>query len=104
MRLHTLVATAGLAALVAACGQNETTSPIYPQPTFDKFGGGVCEEGYTYTPGSTSTPTTCIPDDGCIPVFDTAGTQIDCLPPDDFSEERNPGRTGRSPTGAAGVP
>jgi len=101
MNTKILIVCLGTMGLVSACGQVETPTAISPEPVFDKFGGGSCEDGYTYVPGTVDQPQ-CVPDDGCIPTYDSAGAPIDCLPPPSFSEERDPGRSstpGRSPTG-----
>lgn len=104
MKLLHFIAIAGIAGLLSACTQQEEVTMVSPQPTFDKFGNGACEEGYIYVPGSVPT-LPCIPEDECEPVYDSAGNVIECLPPRvPVREDGGPAGTGRSPTGStAGI-
>ncbi len=101
MKLNGIFAVIAVAGLVAACGQQEEMTLVSPQPTFDKYGNGACEEGYTYVPGAVP-EMPCVPDDGCDPTFDSTGAPNDCLPPprregDGHSE----GGSGRGTPGTA---
>jgi hypothetical protein len=100
MKINTFIAVLGAVGLLAACAQQEETLTIKPQPTFDKFGNGSCEDGWIYVPG-TAPIDPCIPEDECEPVYDSTGAIIECLPPQQGSQEDG-GRpfTPRSPTGA----
>lgn len=107
MKLQVLLAPVCIIGMLSACAQQEEVTMVKPQPTFDKFGNGSCDEGLIYVPGA-DVIDPCIPEDECEPVYDTAGTLIECLPPRIPVQEDgdNPGgtSTGRSPTGAAGGP
>ena len=101
MRNISFYAALGVTSIFAACSQPEAPSMVTPEPVFDKYGGGTCEEGYDFVAGTSAQPPVCIPDDGCEPVFDSAGNVIDCPPP-----PRQPGggdSTGR-PTGSSTTP
>ena len=97
-----LIAFAGVAGLLTACAQTEAPT-IHPEPTFDKFGGGSCTDGYIYVPGA-APQNPCIPEDECEPVYDSAGNIIDCLPPNGRPQYPNDGGSddgGRSPDGGS---
>ena len=103
-----LLALSGVVAIVAGCAQQEEAPVISPQPTYDKFGGGECTDGYIYVPGTAPEVDLCIPEDECDPVYDSTGQIIDCPPspreprrPRDNDNDREPQRTPtRSVTGA----
>ncbi len=80
MKLHAIMATAGIVALLAGCAQQEEHAMVAPEPTFDKYGNGSCDEGWIYVPGA-APENPCIPEDECDPVYDSAGNIIDCPPP-----------------------
>lgn len=104
MKSISFYAAVGVTSILTACSQPESLPMITPEPVFDKQGGGSCEEGYDYVPGTTAQPPVCIPDDGCTPVYDTAGNVIDCPPPprrggdDDSSTGRGTPTPGAGPT------
>ena len=103
MTIKSLMALVGAAALVAACAQQEEMTVVAPQPGFDKFGGGECEEGWIYVPGSVPELATCVPEDECEdPVFDTATGELICPPPIDRGDDNSPSDPGpRTPTGSS---
>ncbi|WP_371054509.1 hypothetical protein [Rhodosalinus sp. K401] len=71
--IRSLIVTAAICAGLAACGQQQQQAapqPVYVQPTFDKFGGASCPDGYT--------------------VSSTASGQIVCIP----VGQRTPGQPG----------
>lgn len=104
MKLNAFMAIFGVVALLSGCVQQEEVAMVKPQPTFDKFGNGSCEDGLIYVPGSTVVDP-CIPEDECEPVYDSAGNIIDCLPPFEVQEDGDRPSGGRSPTGStAGTP
>ena len=95
-----------MAAMVAACSQPEPERMVTPEPVFNKYGDGACEEGYDFVAGTAAQPPVCIPDDGCTPVYDSAGNVIDCPPPPgrgDDDRDDSSTSSGR-PTGTAGTP
>ena len=104
MKLHIFMAAVGVVGLLSACAQQEEVTMVKPQPTFDKFGNGSCDEGLIYVPGA-DVIDPCVPEDECNPVYDTAGNVIECLPPIEVREEGDGDSDGRSPTGStAGRP
>ncbi|MEO9825105.1 MAG: hypothetical protein ABJF50_11880 [Paracoccaceae bacterium] len=103
MKLHVFMAAVGVVGLLSACAQQEEVTMVKPQPTFDKFGNGSCDEGLIYVPGA-DVIDPCIPEDECEPVYDSAGNVLECLPIFEVQEDNGSGTTGRSPTGAAGGP
>lgn len=105
MKLHVFMATVGVVGLLSACAQQEEVTMVKPQPTFDKYGNGSCDEGLIYVPGA-DVIDPCVPEDECEPVYDSAGNIIDCLPPFEVQEDNDrPGRGSSSPTGStAGTP
>lgn len=104
-----------IASVLAACAV-QPVPMITPEPTFDKFGGGTCEDGYVYIPGTVPEFAECIPEDDCDLITLADGSVVwDCTPPPirerdpDPDRDRDPGRddsstTGRDPTGAPGTP
>lgn len=93
MKLTNIASLLAAAAFAAACAQEEQSFSVAPQPTFDKFGGGSCEEGYVYVPGTVPEESLCEPED-CEPYYDADGSLIECPPPG-----REPGDSaGRTPT------
>lgn len=101
MKMHVIMATVGVIGLVSACAQQEEVTLIAPQPTFDKFGNGSCDDGWIYVPGAAPI-NPCIPEDECQPVYDAAGNVIECLPPPREHEQEGDDSSGRqSPTGGA---
>jgi len=110
MKLTTIASGISLAVLLSACAQQETATapPIGPEPMFDKYGGGTCEEGYSYVPGATPQQALCVPED-CEATFNADGSPaIVCPPPrpgrdpDDSSDGGNrvPGTAPRDPAPA----
>jgi hypothetical protein len=97
MTMIRLSALAGIAALLAACAQPEPPVRINPQPMFDKFGGGACEDGYIYVPGAVPEQALCIPEDECEPTYDANGSLIPCPPPNRYPNPNDGGDDGRSP-------
>ena len=81
MRILNLAAFAGVLGVLGACA-SQPEPMIAPEPTFDKFGGGACEEGYVYVPGTAPQPPECIPEDDCDPITLADGSVVwDCPPP-----------------------
>ena len=106
MKFIQISAALGMAAMVAACSQPEPERMVTPEPVFNKYGDGACEEGYDFVAGTAAQPPVCIPDDGCTPVYDSAGNVIDCPPPPgrgDDDRDDSSTSSGR-PTGTAGTP
>lgn len=111
MRLLNFAAFMGVAGILAACA-SQPEPMISPEPTFDKFGDGQCEEGYVYVPGTAPRPPECIPEDDCDPITLADGSVVwDCPPPppppdrDDDDDSSTPGRpssSGSSVPGTAG--
>ncbi len=111
MHLKT-AASLAVIAMVSACAAPAPVvqqSEIRPQPTFDKFGGGSCEEGYVYIPGTAPQPPECIPIDECDEVTLADGSvEIECPEPgrdpdpsDSSTRDESPSDpVGRDPTGA----
>lgn len=100
MKLKPLMAVLGVVGLLSACAQQEEVTMVKPQPTFDKFGNGSCDDGWVYVPGAAPVDP-CIPEDECEPVYDSAGNIIDCLPRFEVQEDGDrPSSGGRSPTGS----
>lgn len=68
--IKSFIVIAALCAGLAACGQQQqqqaTPQPIGIQPTFDKFGGASCPEGYALS-STASGQIICIPLDQRIP-------------------------------------
>lgn len=104
MKLHVFMAAVGVVGLLSACAQQEEVTMVKPQPTFDKFGNGSCDEGLIYVPGA-DVVDPCVPEDECRPVYDSAGNVLECLPPFQVQEDGDDRTVGRSPTGStAGTP
>lgn len=67
--IKSFIVIAALCAGLAACGQQQQQAapqPIGIQPTFDKFGGASCPEGYALS-STASGQIICIPLDQRIP-------------------------------------
>ncbi|QMU59147.1 MAG: hypothetical protein GKR98_13675 [Boseongicola sp.] len=80
MKFIQLLAAVGITAVLSACAQQPES--IRPEPTFDKLGGGECEEGWVYIPGTAPRPPECIPEDDCDPITLADGSVVwDCPPP-----------------------
>ena len=78
--LHT-IALLGVAGILSACAAQDEPI-IRPQPVFDKFGNGACEDEWIYIPGTVPALAECVPPDECVdPVYDANGNIIDCPPP-----------------------
>ena len=84
----------GIAGILAACA-SQPEPQIAPEPMFDKFGGGTCEEGYVYIPGTVPELAECVPEDECDPITLADGSVVwDCPPPgrdpgDDDDDDRD---------------
>lgn len=105
MKRLNVIAVAAIAGVLSACAQQPEL--LAPQPTFDKFGDGACEEGWVYIPGTAPQPPECIPEDECDPITLADGSVVwDCPPPPRDRDRDDSGRTGgTSPTGGpAGTP
>ena len=101
MNIKQIASLACVAAVLGACAQQEEAPDIRPQPVYDKYGGGSCEDGYTYIPGTTVQPDECIPDDECEPGMTSPAAGIPCPPPRRGDDDRDDSSTtGRSPTGS----
>ncbi|AZQ67735.1 hypothetical protein EF888_11675 [Silicimonas algicola] len=100
MSLTKFMATLGTAAILTACAQTETTM-VRPEPVFDKYGNGSCQEGWIYTPGA-APQQLCVPEDECLQPVQTA-SGIYCPPvyrqPQDDGRDDND--RGRQPVGTA---
>lgn len=99
MKTIKLVALAGIAGLLAACAQQEEMTMVSPEPVFDKYGGGSCEEGYIYIPGTAPQPPQCVPEDECEMVTVADGSVI--CPPPPPERDRDDSDEGRDPIGSA---
>ena len=108
MKVFDIIACVGIVGVLAACA-SQPEPMISPEPTFDKFGGGACEEGFVYVPGTAPQPPECIPEDDCDPITLADGSVVlDCTPPPP-NRDRDPDRddsstTGRDPTTGSSVP
>ena len=99
MSLTKFMATLGTAAILTACAQTETTM-VRPEPVFDKYGSGSCQEGWIYTPGA-APMSQCVPEDECLQPVQTA-SGIYCPPvyqrdPGDGRDDNDRGQ--QSPAG-----
>ena len=103
MNIFQAGATIAIVGLLSACAQQEEhLTMVSPQPVFDKYGEGSCEEGYIYVPGAAQVPR-CVPEDECIEETGLTAANIPCPPPyqrpDDGDDDST--RTGQNPFGAA---
>ena len=97
MKAHYTIAVLSVAGMLAACAQQDEPG-IRPQPIFDKFGGGACEDGWIYVPGTAPERAECVPPDECDdPVYDSAGNVIDCPPPPPRRPDDSGSDEGRDP-------
>lgn len=108
MKFLNVAGFVGIAGVLAACA-SQPEPMISPEPTFDKFGSGACEEGYVYVPGTAPQPPECIPEDDCDPITLADGSvEWDCTPPPpdrDRDQDRDDSSTsGRTPTTGGSVP
>ncbi len=109
MKIFKLGTAVALSAMLAACAQQEEPrTMVSPEPVFDKYGGGSCEEGYIYQPGTAYQPPVC--EEDCDAAVDSTGAPIPCPPPsrrphDDDDDSSSGGRTtpGTPSTGSAPV-
>ena len=106
MNVIKLSSTLVIAGMLTACAQQEEPmTMVGMEPVFDKYGGGSCEEGYVYIPGTATTPPVCEPEE-CEESSTVGAAAIPCPPPHSRSDDDD-GRTasGRRPVGtAAGGP
>ena len=89
---------AGVLALVAGCAaQTEEPVPIYPEPTYDKYGNPECRPAHIPIGGiyAAELPVCEIPEDACDP-GGIYSTNPDICPPPPQRE----GGEGGEPTGA----
>jgi len=104
MKIFNIAASVGIAGILAACA-SQPEPMISPEPTFDKFGGGACEEGYVYLPGTAPQPPECIPEDDCDPVTLSDGSVVwDCPPPPPDRGRDDSSTSGRDPASGSSVP
>lgn len=101
MNIRMLGSAVCVLGLLGACAQQEEPVQVRPEPVFDKYGGGSCEEGYIYVPGTALRPPQCVPEDECEPVYNSAGTIIDCPPPRTPRPSGGGDDNGSRPPGAA---
>ncbi len=81
MKFLNIAGFVGIAGVLTACA-SQPEPMIAPEPTFDKYGSGACEEGYVYVPGTAPQPPECIPEDDCDPITLADGSVVwDCPPP-----------------------
>ena len=107
MNVLKVIASVGIAAVIAGCAQQEEITMVAPEPVFDKFGGGSCEEGYIYVPGAAFEPSVCVPEDECEGIVNADGSEVPCPPPPpgrDDDDDDDDSSSGRDPTGAPGTP
>lgn len=95
-----LTALTAIAVVLSACAQQEEAPELRPQPVFDKFGGGSCEEGYVYVPGGPYQGE-CIPPDECEEAQTASAAALPCPPPGGRGEEDDDSTSGGNPTGSA---
>lgn len=95
MKIAPILAASAVAALLAACAQQEEPM-IRPQPVFDKYGEGSCEGEWVYVPGTAPEYAECVPPDECEPVYDSAGNLIECPPERRPDPGRNDGTSSTS--------
>lgn len=108
MRFFKLAGYVAIAGVLAACA-SQPEPMITPEPTFDKFGSGSCQEVCVCVPETAPQPPECIPEDDCDPITLADGSvEWDCQPPppdrdwdDGYSSGRDPA-TGSQVAGTAG--
>ena len=100
MKILKVIASVSIAAVIAGCAQQEEMTMVTPEPVFDKYGGGSCEEGYVYEPGAAFEPSVCVPEDECEPTVNADGSSVPCPPPgrDDWEDSDDDSSSGRDPT------
>lgn len=91
---------AGILALVASCAQQEKPAPIYPEPTFDKYGNPECRPAHIPVGGAYTAdlPLCEIPEGACDPGGIYSNMPEICPPP---TQHRDDGE-GSEPTGQRG--
>ena len=78
--IKTGVTVAILGVLAACAQQEEPMTMVAPEPVFDKYGTGSCDEGYVYVAGAAQVPR-CVPEDECIDSTQVGAASIPCPPP-----------------------